>query len=104
MPKKINLSPQNIDHWPDILNEVEIKAIPLDYLKTVKVTLMSGEVIDFVIDSNEDKNGFYYIENYLDEIFEQYDQELDGVDFHLNIEKIKADIKNSTLQFLQKRN
>lgn len=103
MPKKLNLSSQNMDQWPGILEEIEIKAIPLDYLKTVKVTLTNGEVLNFAIEPNSNEEDFFYIEEYLDDIFEKYSDELEGVDFHLNIEQVKIDIENSTLKFLKER-
>jgi len=53
-------------------------------------------------DLDEKKN--VDIELALQELFEQYEDAIDSIDFRLDTEKVKYDIKKRTALFMKKRN
>ena len=103
MPKKPNkkLPKEVISHWPEVFDDVEINAVPLEYLDSVRVQFNDGKIWD--IDINTSKNKVEDLEKSLDDLFEQYQDHIKTVDFRLNTEKVKRDITTRTKKFLKLR-
>ena len=103
MPKKSSkkLPKEVISHWPEVFDDVEINAVPLEYLDSVRVQFNDGKIWD--IDINTSKNKVEDLEKSLDDLFEQYQDHIKTVDFRLNTEKVKRDITTRTKKFLKLR-
>jgi len=95
LPKEV------ISHWPEVFDDVEINAVPLEYLDSIRVQFNDGKTWD--IDINTSKNKVKDLEKSLDELFEQYQDHIKTVDFRLNTEKVKRDITTRTKKFLKLR-
>jgi len=94
-----------IKHWPEIFNDIEIKAVPIEYINNVYVHFHDGKIWEIDIDkqgihSSTDVNS---IEDSLETFLEQYNEEISHVDFRLNTTKVVQDIKNKTKSFMKKR-
>ena len=87
--------------WDQILEQVEIKAVPLAYVKSIVVTFVDGNSweLDVLNEDLQDED----TEELLDSIVDDYDEEIDTIEFRLNIEKVKEDIQQSTKKFLSKK-
>ena len=103
MPKKQpnKLPKEVINHWPEVFEDVEIDVVPLEYLDSVRVQFVDGKIWD--IDINTQKNKVEDLEKSLDELFEQYQDHIQNVDFILNTDKVKQDITKRTKKFLKLR-
>ena len=103
MSKKSNkkLPKEVISHWPEVFDDVEINAVPLEYLDSIRVQFNDGKTWD--IDINTSKNKVKDLEKSLDDLFEQYQDHIKTVDFRLNTEKVKRDITTRTQKFLKLR-
>jgi len=103
VPKKPNkkLPKELISHWPEVFDDVEINAVPLEYLDSIRVQFNDGKIWD--IDINTSKNKVKDLEKSLDDLFEQYQDHIKTVDFRLNTEKVKRDITTRTKKFLKLR-
>lgn len=103
MSKKSNkkLPKEVISHWPEVFDDVEINAVPLEYLDSIRVQFNDGKIWD--IDINTSKNKVKDLEKSLDDLFEQYQDHIKTVDFRLNTEKVKRDITTRTKKFLKLR-
>lgn len=87
--------------WDEILEQVEIKAVPLAYVKSIIVTFVDGNTweLDVLKEDLEAED----TEELLDSIVDEYDEEIDTIEFRLNMEKVKEDIQESTERFLAKK-
>lgn len=105
MPDK--LPPEVIEHWPEIFKDIEIKAVPLEYITAVVVTFDDGQtwVIDLDAESlgESDADLVDVIDETLEAFFEEYDEYIESVDFRLNTQKVIDDIKKRVGSFLKKR-
>jgi hypothetical protein len=97
--------PKNvIDQWPEIFKDIEVSVIPFVYIKSVTVAFEDGKIWELNIDSEKSKNASEEdIEEYLEAFFDEYDDQIESVDFRLNTEKVIKDITNRTSRFLKKR-
>lgn len=104
MPKN-KLPPEVISHWPEIFGDVEIKAVPIEYIHNVHVYFHDGKVWEIDMDTNNRKAGsdVSQIESSLETFLEQYNDEISHVDFRLNTSKVVEDVKNRTKSFMKKR-
>jgi len=92
-----------IDQWPEIFNDVNVEVIPLYYLDSVRVTFQNGKVWDIDTSKALSEGADEDLESALDDIFNEYEEEIVNVDFRLDIEKVKKDIQKRTNRFLKKR-
>jgi hypothetical protein len=102
---KNKLPPEVIKHWPEIFEDVEIHAVPIEYINTVHVHFHDGKIWEIDIDQNslKENTNISTIENSLETFLEQYNNEISHVDFRLNTSKVVADVKKRTRSFMKKR-
>lgn len=73
--------------------------IPLEYINAVIVTFQDGK--QWEIDIAKSSNNIEDTENILDNFFKEYEDTIDTVDFRLDTEQLKKDIKKRTKRFLK---
>jgi hypothetical protein len=95
------LPPEVVDHWPEVFEDVDIDVVPLEYLDSIRVQFADGKIWDINIDTT--KNRVEDLEKSIDELFEQYQDHIQNVDFRLNTDKVKEDITKRTQKFLKLR-
>lgn len=96
-----NRLPQElIDFWPEVFKDIEIAAIPIEYLHSVIITFENGVTwnVDLTKEANEQNK-----EIALYDLVEEYNDSICNLDFRLDIEKIKKDVSKRTNSFLKKR-
>lgn len=102
MPKN-KLPDEVIASWPEILNDVDVQVVPLEYLDSIRVTFTDGKVWDIDVAKSLKKGPNIDIETALEDIFEEYEDSIDNVDFRLDTQRVKEDIQKRTAHFLKKR-
>ena len=104
MPKN-KLPPEVVSQWPEIFSDIEIKAVPIEYIHSVHVHFHDGKIWQIDIDKQQssDNGVIEQIESSLETFLEQYDKEISHVDFRLNTSKVVADVKKRTKSFMKKR-
>ena len=102
---KNKLPPDVIKHWPEIFEDVEIHAVPIEYIRTVHVHFHDGKIWEIDMDKQgiKQQNDVSAIENSLETFLTQYNDEIDHVDFRLNTSKVVDDVKKRTRSFMKKR-
>jgi|TARA_B110000967_G_scaffold195176_1_gene224398 hypothetical protein len=102
---KNKLPPEVIKHWPEIFGDVEIKAVPIEYIHNIHVHFHDGKIWEIDLDqqSSVGDGDVNIIENSLETFLEQYNDEISHVDFRLNTSKVVADVKKRTKSFMKKR-
>ena len=105
MPDK--LPPEVIERWPEIFKDIEIKAVPVEYINSVVVRFDDGETWEIDLSPEaldvEDADIVEVIEETLEAFFEEYDEYIESVDFRLNTQKVIDDITKRVGTFLKKR-
>ena len=104
MPKKKTLPKDIVEHWPEVLKDVDIKVVPVKYLHAVRVYFKDGKVWDIDVAKTLKKNtNEQSIEKTLEQLFLEYEDSIQNVDFRLDTAKVKADIQARTQRFMKKR-
>ena len=100
MPKK-KLSQDVIDSWPEVFEDIELEAVPLEYLNAIHVTFTNNNV--WVIEFKDQEVTPEYVNSSLQEIISEYQSEIINIDFKLDTHKVKHDIQKRTKYFLKKK-
>ena len=99
--KTKGLPPEVVNKWPDVFVDVDVRAIPLEYLHSLRVRFNNGKQWDIAVDVN--KNPAKQLEKTLRELFHTYDSSIKHVDFKLDTDRVKKDVQKSTNRFLKRR-
>jgi uncharacterized protein related to proFAR isomerase len=105
VPKDNKLPPDVVRLWPEIFRDVEIRAVPVEYIESLQVHFKDGKVWEIDLDEKKlSQEGLTEsLEDTLDAFFEEYDEDIINVDFRLNTRKVIADVKSRTRSFMKKR-
>jgi hypothetical protein len=96
LPKEV------IAHWPEIFKDVEVHAIPLQYLTSITISFNDGRIWE--IDLNDERNLLEEdLEYSIESLLSEYEDEIENIDFRLDTEKVRVDIEKRTSSFLKKR-
>ena len=104
MPKN-KLPPEVIEHWPEIFKDVEVAAIPIEYIHSVHVHFHDGKIWEIDMDKQNGSTGndLTAIESSLETFLADNNDDIAHVDFRLNTAKVVQDVKDKTKSFMKKR-
>jgi hypothetical protein len=91
-----------IDSWPEVFSDVEVKAIPLEYLDSIRIIFDNGKVWDINIALYARQQGVDALKEHIQELLGNYDESIQHIDFRLDVEKVKKDVTKKTRSFLKK--
>lgn len=97
---------ESADTWPGILDEIEIKVVPVEYINSVEIQFTDGNSWSIEIDKTEaqdSEQAAEELEESLESLFEEYEDVIEGVNFVLDVEKVKEDITARTKTFMKKK-
>jgi len=92
-----------VEHWPEIFEDIEIKAVPVEYLKFVVIRFLDGETWEIDVREQTLENSDVTAEEMLEEFFDNYDDSILSVEFQIDTMKIKKDVQSRTKSFMKKR-
>lgn len=101
MPKSQKLPEDVVQHWPEILKDIDVKVVPLEYLAAIRVSFKDGKVWE--VDLKRKQATQDSLETIIEDFFEEYGDTIDSVDFRLDTKKVKADMQRRTSTFMKKR-
>jgi len=103
VPKGSQKFPNDVvQHWPEVLKDIDVKVVPIEYLAALRVTFKNDNVWEVDL-RNERQNASTTLEEVLEDFFDEYGDSIDSVDFRLDTKKVKADIQKRTSTFMKKR-
>jgi len=102
MAKKGRLPPDIVKAWPDVFKDIQIDVVPIEYLHSVKVYFTDGKIWEIDVKKSLSKPDLD-IETALTDLFDSYEESIANIDFRLDTQKVKRDIKKRTEIFMKKR-
>lgn len=102
MPKK-PLPKTVVDVWPEILKDVDIQVIPIEYLDSVRLYFTDGKIWDIDIKKTMKDKPTHRLEEIIEDLIAEYNDVIENVDFRLDTVKVKEDIQKRTRLFMKKR-
>jgi hypothetical protein len=92
-----------VEQWPEIFEDIVLSAIPLPYLHSVLVTFKDGRHWTVVLKDSDRKSINGEIPKNLYEFFQNQDENIENIDFRIDVEKIKKDVIKNTNKLLKRK-
>lgn len=83
------------------MEQIEIQSVPLEYVKSIIIRFVDGD--QWELDVSKKSSHVNTTEDLLESITDEYDDEINAIEFTLNMDKVKTDIQRSTKKFLSKK-
>ena len=102
-PTKRPLNKNIVDQWPEVFEDVDLSAVPLPYLHSVLITFKDGRHWTVVLKDIDRKSNNGEIPKNLYEFFQNHEDDIQNIDFRLDVEKLKKDVIKSTNKLLKRK-
>lgn len=97
LPKDIN------DTWPEVFEDIEFNAIPIEYIHAIDVVFKNKKTWVIEVEKNLDSISWSEFEIKVREMLNSYKDDIEHVNFKLDTERLRIDISNSTKKFFKDR-
>lgn len=99
--KKQSLPKDIVDQWPEIFNEIDVKAVPLEYLDSMRIIFKDGKIWLFRLKNKSKIVETEEFKENLEALIETYRENIEHIDFRLDVDKVKKDIVKKTTSFMK---
>lgn len=97
MPNPLFKPPRHlVKEWPEVFEDLYMNTMPVAYLEKIHLEFADGRVWEINIKEELSKQQPEAIADTLLNTLQEYKEEIEKIDFKVDINKLKLDIKNST--------
>ena len=97
MPNPLFKPPRHlVKEWPEVFEDLYMNTMPVAYLEKIHLEFADGRVWEIDIKTELSKQKPEEIADTLINTLQEYKEEIQKIDFKVDIEKLKKDIKDST--------
>jgi hypothetical protein len=97
VPKQLFKPPGHlIKEWPEVFEDLYMNTMPVAYLNKLRLEFLDGRIWEINIEDQLDEEESEGVADKLLSIFQEYREEIKKIDFEMDIERLKKDIKEST--------
>ena len=100
MPKSFKIPKNLVNEWPEIFEDMYISTMPVEYLHSIKLEFHDGRVWEIAVDEQLTSLKSQAIADRLIETLYEYAEDVKKIDFKVNVEKLKTDIKKEIRKIL----
>lgn len=101
MPKPLFRPPKNlIQEWPEVFEDLYMNTMPVHYLEMLRIEFEDGRVWEINVQEQLSSTHSDIIADRLVDTFQEYREEIKKIDFKVNVDKLKTDIRNSSKKIL----
>lgn len=87
--------------WQEIFDTIDMEYLPLEYIDRILITFRDGTVWDIDVDDSRKKQPIDEIENSLNQLFESHDENIETIDFRLDLVRVQKDLSRRVNKFLK---
>lgn len=97
MPNPLFKPPRHlVKEWPEVFEDLYMNTMPVAYLDIIHLEFADGRVWEIDIKQELSKTDPESIADILLNTLQEYKEEIKKIDFKVDIEKLKKDIKDSS--------
>lgn len=101
MPNKKDIHLKDEKYWEEIFDDIEMTFFPIEYISRILIKFQDNTTWDIDIDDSRKKQPIDQIEESLDALFDEYEEEIETIDFKLDIDRVKKDLSKRVYRFLK---
>lgn len=99
--QKVDIEKTTDTEWEEILEEIDLKFLPIEYVKTIIITFEDKTIWEIDLVTTRKTQPDQKIEEILDDLFNEYDGDISNLDFQLDLQKIKRYLTKRVGYFLK---
>lgn len=92
----------NENFWTTIFKEINIYVVPIKYIDAVIFSFNNKKIWEIEISKEVKKEGFSSLEKIISDFISEYDDNINDVNFKINMLSVKKDITKSIKKFCNK--
>ena len=97
MPKPLFKPPKHlVKDWPEVFEDLYMNTMPVAYLEMIRLEFGNGRVWEIDIQEQLQHADSDSIADKLVDTFQEYKEDIQKIDFKINVDKLKADICDQT--------
>lgn len=89
------------EYWQEIFDSIDMDILPVEYINTIIITFENGTVWDIDVKKSRSVQSIDEIEDALNELFEEYDDDIENIDFRLDLSLIKNTLSKRVKRFMK---
>ena len=97
MPNPLFKPPRHlVKEWPEVFEDLYMNTMPVAYLDSVRLEFTDGRVWEIDVKNELTKQTADGIEDVLIGTLQEYKDEIKKIDFKVDVDRLKKDIKDSS--------
>jgi hypothetical protein len=97
MPNPLFKPPRHlVKEWPEVFEDLYMNTMPVAYLDSVRLDFIDGRVWEIDVKNELTKQTADGIADVLVSTLQEYKDEIKKIDFKVDVERLKKDIKDSS--------
>lgn len=97
MPNSLFRPPRHlVKEWPEVFEDLYMNTMPVAYLDLVHLEFHDGKIWQINVRQELETKPAEVIASTLIDTLQEYKEEIKKIDFKVDVERLKKDIKNST--------
>jgi hypothetical protein len=97
MPNPLFKPPRHlVKEWPEVFEDLYMNTMPVAYLDSVRLDFTDGRVWEIDVKNELGKQTADSIAGVLINTLQEYKDEIKKIDFKVDVERLKKDIKDSS--------
>jgi hypothetical protein len=97
MPNPLFKPPRHlVKEWPEVFEDLYMNTMPVAYLDSVRLDFTDGRVWEIDVKNELTKQTADGIADVLISTLQEYKDEIKKIDFKVDVERLKKDIKDSS--------
>lgn len=102
MPKPLYKPPKHlVQEWPEVFEDLYMDTMPVHYLETIRLEFENGRIWEIDINEQLTNSHSDIVASRLVETFAEYKKDIVKIDFKIDVERLKQDIKNQSNYFFK---
>lgn len=89
-----------VKEWPEVFEDLHMNTMPVAYLDMLRLEFIDGRIWEIDIQDQLKSEDAQVVADKLVNIFHDYKDELKKLDFKMDIDKLKKDVKESSNKLL----
>lgn len=97
MPNPLFKPPRHlVKEWPEVFEDLYMNTMPVAYLEHVHLQFRNGRIWQIDIKEQLNDDDADAVADKLLEMLQEYKEDIQKIDFKIDIDRLKKDIKDST--------
>ena len=97
----LNFSEDFYERWEHLISSIEITNVPIRFIKEIVVIFKDENTTIFdVADMINNHHDMTAVENHIEDFLDAHDDDIDCVDFHINLTAIADEVEPKTNKLL----